>query len=300
MFLTRPRSELFIGITSWNSAYFLGHCLDAAMRTTSDVDVRIVVLDNRSTDASPRLVRERDVELVTMACGQGDALNELLRRANSPYVLLLHADVILLSPHWFALCRSKLTRDVALVSPEDIGCGPLTRPFGKDKPESSFLFFQSQHLPRLRTVRHRRIGPLTIRHRSVDFYGPHITHRLPEQITDIGLTWQPMRVHYSAVRDQPVHPRPSLPGVWTDELRYLVYGLGNFYSLDGIITHYHNWYDRMQKTVASQSPRKATNRNTDFPLDYIKAYSDHFLKDYRSGQLDLPAMEVGPREPKAL
>lgn len=297
MFTKRPRAELFIGITSWNSAYFLGHCLDAALRTTKEVDTRILVLDNTSTDSSPVIAKDRGVELLSRACSQGDALNELLRRANSRYILLMHADVILLSPLWYDHCCAKLDAQVALVSPEDIGCGPLTRPFGKDKPESSFMFFRTDNLARIKMLKRQRLGPLPFPRRQVDFYGPHVTHHLPEHLAAKGYSWHPMRVHYSEALAEPVYPPPASPGVWTDELRYLLYGLGNFYSLDGVITHYHNWYDRVQQTVTSDVPVK---QNTGFPLDYIKSYSARFLQDYLAGQLRLPDTAPSGREPRAL
>lgn len=295
-----PRAELFIGVTSWNSAYFLGHCLDAVLRTTGDIDTRIVVLDNASTDDSARIVKDRDIDLIIKACNQGDALNELLRRANARYVLLIHADVILLSPRWFELCRRKLGGQVTLVSPEDIGCGPLTRPFGRHKPESSFMLFAADALARMKILKRQRLGFLPFPRPVVDFYGPHVTHRLPEHLNSRGYSWHPMKVHYSATSVDPLYPTPASPGVWTDELRYLIYGLGNFYSLDGVITHYHNWYDRVQFAGPSGESDNPLNQRTGFPLDYIKAYSARFLQDYLAGRLKLPGMDTIHREPKAL
>src|SRR5262249_55814169 len=43
--------ECFIGITSWNSEGFLGHCIDQIYRTTRG-RARVVLLDNVSTDRS--------------------------------------------------------------------------------------------------------------------------------------------------------------------------------------------------------------------------------------------------------
>jgi len=99
---------------------------------------------------------------------------------------------------------------------------------------------------------------------------------------------------------EPIYQRPSGSGVWSDELRFLRYGLGNFYTLDGMITHYHNWYDRVQQ-AAGVPPVTPTGRNPKgFPLDYVKAYSERFLRDYQSGQLVLPSPQIIQREPKAL
>ena len=140
----RKPKKLLIGITSFNSSIFLGSTIEAAQRNTDADFTRIVVLDNESTDGSAELARDHGVEVVTRNCHQPQALNHLLDLSNSEFTLLIHSDVILLSPKWFEVCVNRLTGNVALVSPEDIGCGPLTRPWGKQKPETSFLLFRTE------------------------------------------------------------------------------------------------------------------------------------------------------------
>ena len=135
--------NLFVGITSWNSELLLGHCLDAVERTTNPDLTRIVVLDNESVDSPRAIAESRGVEVVTRSCTQPQALNHLFDLSHSNYTLLIHSDVILLSPKWLDLCEAYLTGNVAMVSPEDIGCGPYTRPWGKGMPESSFMLFRT-------------------------------------------------------------------------------------------------------------------------------------------------------------
>src|SRR5262249_44398587 len=121
-------SELFIGITSWNSSLFLPHCLEAISATTAGTATEIVVLDNCSDDSSADIARTFGATVLQRRCNQADALNCLVAHSKAPYTLLIHADVILLGRSWFDLCQGKLTGSTVLVSPEDIGCGPLTRP----------------------------------------------------------------------------------------------------------------------------------------------------------------------------
>ena len=136
-------SELFVGITTWNSELLLPLCLDSLRRTAPDA--KVVILDNESVDNTPRIANKFDARIVSKRCSQGDALNELVRLADRPYTLLIHADVVLMSLRWLEIVLSKLHNVIALVSPEDMGCGPYTRPWGKGKPESSFMFFVTEH-----------------------------------------------------------------------------------------------------------------------------------------------------------
>jgi glycosyltransferase involved in cell wall biosynthesis len=292
------RPELFIGITSWNSELFLPHCLEAVEATTRGIDSRICVLDNGSTDRSVAIATERGAEVVVRRCSQADALNALVNRSRSPYTLLIHADVILLADHWFPLCRARLTDGVALVSPQDIGCGPLTRPFGAGKPESSFLLLHTRRFRRCRGLHWRRQGRWPRPRYDIDFHGPHITHHLPDVLRRRRLDWVPMDVYVSNRASEPLFTPTCPPTVWSDELAYLRYGLGNFYGLDGTITHYHNWYDRIaarEKTETAPNPGRK-----DFPVDFIRSYTNRLLEDYRNGRLELPTDLSTTRTPRAL
>lgn len=289
--------DLFIGITSWNSALFLPHCLEAICATTAGVATKVVVLDNCSDDGSAEIARDFGATVSQKRCGQADALNRLVAHSRAPYTLLMHSDVILLHQNWFRICRAKLTNSVVLISPEDIGCGPLTRPFGIGKPESSFLLFKTSGLRLLRTTRWRRRWRLPLPERAVDFYGDHITHNLPAQLARLGLTWCPMAVHWSDRVENPIFEPANWSRVWSEELAFLRYGLGNFYSVNGVVTHYHNWYDRVSRHVTRVAAR--SNQN-DFAPDYIHTYTSAFLSDLAGGRVVIPIPAVEPRKPVAL
>ncbi len=292
--------DLFVGITTWNSALFLPHCLCAIRRHTPALETRVVVLDNASTDASTSIARELGAEVIVVRCTQADALNRLAARSRAPVTLLIHADVILLSPGWFDRCREALCDGVALVSPQDIGCGPMTRPFGRGMPESSFLFFDTRALRRCRTIRWRRRLRVPLPRRAVDFYGPHVSHHLPMRLAAIGKRWRAMEVHCSDRLEQPLFEPAFRPRVWNEELAHLRYGLGNFYSLGGEITHYHNWYDRIDQDVDERSTRTTERNGGGFPVAYIQAYTRAFLRDLEADRLVLPPPVPSGREPRAL
>ena len=113
--------ELFVGVTTWNSEMFLEDCLASIRRTTDPKTARIGVVDNVSTDRSVEIARDFGAQVHVERCSQSIALNRLLDMSDGRRTLLLHSDVILLSPRWYPVCDARMTGNVALVSPEDIG-----------------------------------------------------------------------------------------------------------------------------------------------------------------------------------
>ena len=116
------------------------------------------------------------------------------------------------------------------------------------------------------------------------------------RLTERGFDWLPMQVHISNAEPAPLFQPDADVSLWSDELAYLRYGLGNFYGLDGRITHYHNWYDR----IVSQADPQRPHRAREFPAAFINAYSQRFLDDYRHGRVDLPRDLSSSRVPVAL
>lgn len=293
--------DLYVGITSWNSSLFLPHCLESLRRTTNADNIHLCVLDNSSVDASAQIAAQHGAEVLIRSCTQPEALQELVRRSTGRYTLLLHADVILLASDWLERCTSKLTDTTVLVSPEDIGCGPLTRPFGAGMPESSFLLFRTDGLRRSRRLTWRRWHRLPVPRSEFDFSGSHVTHNIPRRLAERGLQWHPMSVHVSNAEPEALFTPGPGTTLWTEELGHLRYGLGNFYGLDGVVTHYHNWYDRVITTNASTGSSPAPQRQRrEFPAAFINDYSQRFLRDYVSGKVDMPRDLSTDRIPVAL
>lgn len=284
-----PSSQLFIGITTWNSEQFLAICLDSLRRTAPDAE--IVILDNESSDDTLAIAGRFDARIVVKRSGQGDALDALATLSKRPFTLLIHADVVMISPIWVETVLKRFKANVALVSPEDIGCGPFTRPHGRGKPESSFMCFETRHIDKLRVRRWMRKFRLPYYKSRVDFYGEHVTYNLPMRLADAGLTWFPMKVHVSEYRERPYYVPTFKLLHWMVEMGHLRYGLGNFYSLDGVVTHYHNWYDRRVDRTKKFEPTETLEINGGgVPVEYLKAYSERFIADYKSGQVVIPAV----------
>ena len=94
-----------------------------------------------------------------------------------------------------------------------------------------------------------------------------------------------MAVHTSSYEEEAIYQPQFKPTHWRDTYSFYRYGLGNFYSLDGQMTHYHNWYDR---TVASSVKVDGNSQETfpakdGLPLAFVKAYTEKFLSDYQRG-----------------
>jgi len=64
--------DLFVGITTWNSAAFLPYSLAALRRNTDRRRTRMMILDNFSTDATVSIARGFGAEVVQRRSGQGE------------------------------------------------------------------------------------------------------------------------------------------------------------------------------------------------------------------------------------
>lgn len=293
------KHDLFVGVTTWNSEYFIEHCLRSIRKMTDGLKVRVGVMDNNSTDGSVEIARGFGAEVQVKHSSQAIALNRLLSMSTGRLTLLLHSDVILLSPSWYTVCDEHLKDNSALVSPEDIGCGPMTRPYGRGMPESCFMLFDTAKARRARTVVWRKRKGIAWPQLSLDLDHYYVTHDLPETLSRRGYTWQPMRVHASPRDPSPVYEPPFTPEYWSEDLSYLRYGMGNFYSLDGQITHYHNWFDRVPKDVPIDSLDTTEGGGKGLPLAYLSLTTRCFIEDLKAGQLILPSPDEPQQDPCA-
>ncbi len=83
-----------IVIVTYNSEPVIGACLDAALRTGAE----IVVIDNASEDGTAAEVARRGVKLIANSTNRGfaGAVNQGFSVINTPYVLLLNPDAVIL------------------------------------------------------------------------------------------------------------------------------------------------------------------------------------------------------------
>jgi hypothetical protein len=74
--------------------------------------------------------------------------------------------------------------------------------------------------------------------------------------------------------------------------------MGNFYSLDGQITHYHNWFDRVSKNVPMDSHETTEGQGKGLPLAFLSLGTRTFLTDLQAGRLILPSSNEPQPEPR--
>lgn len=284
--MTTP-PDLRVGITCRDDREALELCLESLHATISDVEHEVVVADAGSTDGSVDVARAAGARVVTVDWSQAESLNHLLLTSRARYTLLLHSDVVLLDPTWYPRVREALTGGIALVAPEDTGLGPhLRASYGAGNPESSFLFWDTTRARRLcvadlRRLPHRlRVGlPL----RVLDLGDRHVTHRIPAALRRRGLGWRPLEV-LASPEVEPWFTGSPPPGAnWDPAWGRLAYGFGNFYALDGVLTHYHQWYTRF-------STRSRDELNDDgVPVRFLVEAAERFRADYRRGTVRVPA-----------
>lgn len=98
---TGPATVVDAVVVNWNGAAYLPGCIEALGRST--VPVRVIVVDNASTDGSVELLRERypDVEVIVPGenTGYAGGANLGLVAGTSPYAIVLNPDVALEPDH---------------------------------------------------------------------------------------------------------------------------------------------------------------------------------------------------------
>jgi glycosyltransferase involved in cell wall biosynthesis len=281
--------ELRVGLTTHNDAKLLPLCLESLARTLETVPHEVVVIDDRSDDGTPEIARAAGARVEPRQLGQADALNYLLATSKAHFTLLIHSDVTLLADDWYPRVRQCISDDIVLVSPEDSGLGPMLRAaYGTGKPESSFMFWSTAGAQRL-----RRLGPrhlLRVARERIPFvrymnlYHRHITHYLPAELERAGLRWKQMAVLPSPTGAQWFDFDADGSGAtWQAKWGSLEYGFGNFYALDGEITHFHQWYGR-----DTHDDVDALNADG-VPLRFLREAASRFERDYHAGRVHLPA-----------
>ena len=118
-------------ILNWNGVDHLRQYLPSVLQNTP-AEVRIVVADNGSTDASVEFVEHYypDVEIVRLDRNYGfaEGYNRALREVEADYYILLNSDVEV-SPHWIEPLLAMLNTDekVAAVAPKLLSFTEPTR-----------------------------------------------------------------------------------------------------------------------------------------------------------------------------
>jgi glycosyltransferase involved in cell wall biosynthesis len=279
--------DLFVGMTTWNDEQVLSASLAALKQTLEGVTHEIQVFDNSSIDSTAEIVKQFGCKIKTGMCLQPEALNYLLDISRARYTLLIHSDVIMLASNWFSILSGLLNEECVLASPEDIGLGNYLRDYGRGMPESSFLFFDTNWAQRtrswnfingLRRLKNRRGGFW-----QFDFYGPHVTHHIPQVIRRSRKRWAILGVLPSQRQDDQVYSYKNNDSQWNEDAAHRIYGYGNFYYWGETITHYHNWFSRWK---TRWSHKELNPYGT--PVKFLSDYSERFIQDFRTQKIRLP------------
>lgn len=87
-----------VGVVSYNSADEIGDVLDSLLRCTHGVKLSVFVADNRSSDNTVALVRERYPAVAVIEMGEnrgfGAAHNRILSAVDSDYHVILNPDIV--------------------------------------------------------------------------------------------------------------------------------------------------------------------------------------------------------------
>jgi N-acetylglucosaminyl-diphospho-decaprenol L-rhamnosyltransferase len=84
-------------IVNWNSGFFLERCIRSIYQSISEIDFKIIIVDNNSTDASLRNIPIKNLETVIKSdsnLGFAKACNLAVSKSNSEYILFLNPDTI--------------------------------------------------------------------------------------------------------------------------------------------------------------------------------------------------------------
>ncbi|NBP75009.1 MAG: glycosyltransferase, partial [Crocinitomicaceae bacterium] len=91
--------DLSVVIVNYNVVFFLEQCLNSVFAASKNLNVQIFVVDNNSVDGSINMLKENFSSIVLIEnkenVGFSKANNQAIKRANSPYVLLLNPDTVI-------------------------------------------------------------------------------------------------------------------------------------------------------------------------------------------------------------
>lgn len=148
-------STLAIVVVTYNSRVEIGPCLDSVVGHTAPYPTRVVVVDNRSSDATISVVRERwpSVQVIDAGANVGFARanNRGVAATASEFVLLLNPDTIVPPGAIQALVRGLAIRpDAAIAGPRlldersfpELSFGPPISPWGELRQKALLALYR--------------------------------------------------------------------------------------------------------------------------------------------------------------
>jgi GT2 family glycosyltransferase len=128
-------NQVTVCIVTHNSERFLGRCL-AALDTQTHRPAQVLVWDNASRDRSASQARAQgaDVTIASSNVGFAPAVNALIRRTTTPYVLLLNPDAYL---------RPRYIERLERAADADPGIGSVTGKLVRPAPPGEIALLDS-------------------------------------------------------------------------------------------------------------------------------------------------------------
>ena len=93
--------SLDIIIVNWNSGPWLEKCIRSIYETASEIEFKIIIVDNSSTDGSAGNIQLEDREILIQSesnIGFARACNLGVTKSNSDFLLFLNPDTMVVSP----------------------------------------------------------------------------------------------------------------------------------------------------------------------------------------------------------
>lgn len=184
--------EISIIIINWNTKDLLRACLESIYKYPPNVDYEIIVVDNASTDDSPRMVKTDfpQVRLIQNQANLGfaKANNQAIRQSESNFILLLNSDTEVTEGSISGLYQLAQMNAKAAIT------GPLIRN-PNNKIEESCGQIQTPFA--ILATKLQRLSP-----RLLGFMRKWASHRTPSGIEQVGwLTGACMLIRRSALNE---------------------------------------------------------------------------------------------------
>jgi O-antigen biosynthesis protein len=99
MIESTQKYDLSVVIVNYNVVFFLEQCLNSVFAASKNLNVQVFVVDNNSVDGSINMLKENFSSVILIEnkenVGFSKANNQGIKRANSPYVILLNPDTVI-------------------------------------------------------------------------------------------------------------------------------------------------------------------------------------------------------------
>lgn len=134
------KQHIAVIVPAHNSSSTLAECL-TALRNQTDGDYEILVVDDGSSDASPKICRELDVPCLSLPRNKGQAVARNAEAAQTSGDLLAFTDSdVVVPPEWLSKFRVLLRKypDAAMV------CSKYKKSLDSEEP-AQFAFHENEY-----------------------------------------------------------------------------------------------------------------------------------------------------------